>query len=652
MIVLIFLLAATPAGTAWGARSIFQFYGFRQLLETSYTFDSIYNKINGQEGERARHATQEAYLVDLDYAVLTPRIWRGTLSLGLEGQQDFQREEDGGNRRQIRYNYDLTGIVFRLQPHPVSFNIGSNTQRVTPAFSRSYQMETDQRGITLSMKSFFLPATISYDHFVFQTSGQVEDYRDSMGSFGVTLGHVTRDRFSSTTASLRNNHGISEILSSGARQDHYSVSANINNLLQPFPGSGLTRTLNSSYTWHGDDGSNKGKAAVLKEALDWDLGRELKLRLEGELDASTSGAQKRDRKEAKGELQHRLLDTVTTRVVGKQAELELDTGTEKSTGGGIGVGYNRRLPEQSNFSLDYFFNHQVTDSQTGTEAVFYRDERLNAGPVETDNYLSRTDVVASTLVVWNASRTKTYLQGLDYTPIQDGRRTRLRIEPGGAINFGDAISIDYDVRVNPQLKFETDTHAISSVLNLWRVYNISASYSQSEERKISGRDDVAPLGPQRFLGARVERLDPLYRAGIEYATVSSSANNYRKLVGYWRYNEEFEKSAVSANVSDTLQQHEEIVSGGVVSSGGTSNRFMASALYRRQLNESLNVVLSGEFESASGRSTDQQLVATWFKGSYKGRSIEVDLNMKVDWRFYDEQYQSNFTTRVDLKRYF
>lgn len=653
MFLLFFALA--PGGDVWGAnRALLQLLHFRHLVATSYTFDTFLQESNGVTTERAWHAPQEIYQADFSYLVYSSRVLKGTVSLGAQAQQQFGSGDGTEKSSQARLNYGIAGTAFRLKMYPVNFYVGSTLQRITPPFARSYQQKVDQRNVMLSLTNYYLPGSVTLGRTVYETSGQKDDHRDTADSFGGSLGHTTWDNKSNTTAALATNHGTSESLSgAGVRQDNYAVSGSLTNLYQPAPGGPLYRAFNTTYNWSGEDGSHEGKSATLRESIDWQLGQALRAEVEGELAKTSSGTQWREERRGRAGLEHRLLETVTTRIDGDVMEGRMPGGEESTRGVNLKLSYARQLPENSALSLDYAFNERITDSLSTLGSLFYRDERLNAEPVETSNYLARNDILLSTLVVWNATRTKTFVSGVDYTPVGDGRRTRLRIEPTGAITIGDPLSLDYSVAVDQQVKYQTQSHGVSSMLNLWQSYYLYASMSQSSSKKLSGSDDIAALGPESNYSLKAEKVAPNYRAGLMYANLDSVSLKVQKYEGYWRYSEEFEQSALSASVIDILSMYEETITpAGVVTPGGSTNQLRVGGMYRRDLNERLKCSVHGEVSNATGRSTNQQTVAGWLRGTYFAGKLETELNVRMDWRFFKDQYQRNISTRLDLKRYF
>lgn len=651
---LIIFLVAVGARPCWGAnRAFLQLRDFKQVVGLSYGFEDYYLETQGSKAERIFHLTEQQYQLDFGYVLYSTRVLKGSVTLGAQALQQFG-DESGGSQ-ETRLNYDINGTAFRLKLYPVSFHLGSSVNRVSPPFARSYQQQIDQRSASLTLKNYYLPATVSVGRTVYETSGQVEDHQDTLDNFDLAVSHDSADGTSSSSASLVTQRAVIVPLSgTGVQQDNYAVSGSLSNLFQPSPGGALRRSLTSSFTWGGEDGTHEGKNSMWRETLDWQLGKVLRSELYGELSSTSSGDQWRDERRGRGMLEHRLLETLTTRIEAESVAAKVPGGSEESAGGVLKLSYLRYLPRSSHLALDYFYGQRVTDSEAAGGSLFYRDERLNAAAVETANYLAKNDIIPATLVVWNATRTRTYLPGADYSVVADGRRTRLRIEPAGNITIGDPLSVDYSAAIDPRLKFQTDSQGIAAAVNLWDVYFLSASYTASTAKKLTGRDDISPVGPESTLLVKGERVQPTHRSGFAYSNMDSSSLKVQKLEAYWRYAEEFDdSSAVTANLSDLVSMYQETATpAGVVTKGGTSNDLRLSGMYRRDFTDKLKVSVHGEVGTSNGRSTNQQLIAGWLRGTYLVGRLETEFNLRSDWRFFKEQYQRNITARIDLKRRF
>lgn len=654
-IVLTLLLVTCHAATAWGVnRVLFQFYNFRQALGLSYDFDSFAGKQGGVSNETTRNSPRESYGFGVNYAVYSPNLLRGRLSLDLEARQEFDSGSRGSaDSSDFRFNYDITGVLFRLRPYTVEFFFDSNLYRVSPAFSRNYDLQTDQVGATLHLRNRFLPTSIAYSRYVSESSGLAQDRRNTMDSLMFQTTHSTRGNLSHTSAAIQFNNAFDETISGNAeRKDHDSVSGTFTHRLNIPSNVDLQRALTSSYRFAKEAGENPGELSTWSETLDWAFGKSLKMLLDGEFDSTVSTSETRHESRQLARLEHRLFRSLTTKARFGARQTRFDTGEEDAVATGLDLGYNKKLPSDSTIFLGYAFDYGITDSNRGGDTLFVRDERLNVGPVETSNYLGRTDVITTTIVVWNASRTKTFIEGVDYAPVQDGRRVRLRIEPGSGINFGDAVSIDYSVRTNPRIKYENVTHGLSATLDLRKVYKLAASWSYGTQEKLAGSDDVVPLSPTTVYSVQLERIAPYYRVGTNYLNFDSNFAAYQKFEGYWKYNREYDLHTISASVNDIVTVHKRTGSGNTISQGGTTNEFLTSAYFRRSLSDRLSMSLTGMYQNSTGRSSDQHLISSWFQTRLLAAKFESDLNFKVDWRFFNSSYQRDFSLRLNLKRYF
>ncbi|QWV96417.1 hypothetical protein KP005_13680 [Geomonas nitrogeniifigens] len=653
-IVLACCVTALPAAKAWGAdRALLQLFGIQQLVTLSYQYDDFLQESAHSKSSTSRHTPAEKYEIETNYAVYDDSLLYGKISLGAEAQQQQTSTSQGsGKGSDFQYDYNLNGSFFRYMPQSVYFHLNSDTLHVSPLFASSYQLQSSRQGVAISAKNDLLPATLSFEHGNQETSGQREDRRESLHSVTATVAHFAKNRMSDSNASFSAEQNTSENLSTGSIQNQHVVSGTLTNRLEPWPTAPYKKTLDSMFRWTREEGIHSGRFIDLKEGANCELGKVLRLTIDGNLNSTSSDNQGSDLRSVATTLEHRLLDTITTRLSGDASSTTLDTGSQDSYGGGINLTYFRRLPSESDLQVQYGYSQHTFNNQFKSGVVFYRDRRLNGSANEVENYLPSEDIIASTIVVWNASRTKTFVAGTDYTVVPDGRRTRLRIEPGQGIALGEALSVDYSTNVNPLLKYLNETQSVNASLRLGRLYTFTAGYSRATIKKLAGEDNVAPVGSSNSYTAQAERNDTNYRTGLLYSKLSSISLNEERLEGYWKYNRELEEGAVALNVSDVLTSYKKTESGGVVSEGGQNNIFLTSGMYRRIFSERLKASVSGQYENTSGRSSSQQLLSTWLLGSYSLARAEIDFSVRMDWRFYKEQYQRNATARIELKRYF
>ena len=114
-------------------------------------------------------------------------------------------------------------------------------------------------------------------------------------------------------------------------------------------------------------------------------------------------------------------------------------------GGLLNASYNQEN-EWGRFSANASYNHVTSDSHNGTrrgivigESVMMRDPLAS--------YLAQADVDLATIVVTNATRTRTYLPARDYIAIRAGRYTSIRRVANGQIADRETVLVSYTYRV-------------------------------------------------------------------------------------------------------------------------------------------------------------------------------------------------------------
>ncbi len=167
------------------------------------------------------------------------------------------------------------------------------------------------------------------------------------------------------------------------------------------------------------------------------------------------------------------------------------------------VNYARELPlgsVQASYSLQFEKRNQTaSDSQ-----VTILGERITL-PSTTAVALSRRLVTASSLVVQNATRSQTFVEGIDYALTVVGVTTRVQRLLSGNILDGEEVLVDYTFDIGGTYASTQTDQGLSLNWALSRMFSVYARYNSSTPRLDSGQP-TAPLNTVRvrIVGARAD----------------------------------------------------------------------------------------------------------------------------------------------------
>ncbi|MDK2970505.1 MAG: hypothetical protein PWP23_260 [Candidatus Sumerlaeota bacterium] len=127
-------------------------------------------------------------------------------------------------------------------------------------------------------------------------------------------------------------------------------------------------------------------------------------------------------------------------------------------------------------------------------------------------FLSRSDVVDSSIVVTDPTNTIIYNEGFDYELTHQGRRTGLRVVPGGLIADGDLVLVDYRVEIDGDIAYIADDQDVYVRHDFDRYLRGLSLYAQQHDlraRSVDAFDDNFGLVEytDRMAGLRQEWRD-------------------------------------------------------------------------------------------------------------------------------------------------
>lgn len=166
--------------------------------------------------------------------------------------------------------------------------------------------------------------------------------------------------------------------------------------------------------------------------------------------------------------------------------------TANQTGSSGSVNYRHALP-LGEIGASYSFNYLRRD-QNATESMAQMiGERITLSGTTWVN-LRRPQIILSTVVVSNLTRTQTYAEGRDYALQVIGLATQIQRLVGGAIVDGQEVLVDYDYDTGGTYALRELDNSVELRWNYQNFFSVYARYFDAAPHVISGTP-TSPLNP-------------------------------------------------------------------------------------------------------------------------------------------------------------
>jgi hypothetical protein len=193
-------------------------------------------------------------------------------------------------------------------------------------------------------------------------------------------------------------------------------------------------------------------------------------------------------------LNHRLYQSLFT-TIDLHGEDNRTTGFALRTyGAAASVSYRKQIPYGS-LQLSYAARYDQRDRQAALAQVpVFGERQVLSGTIPVT--LTNDQVITSTVVVSNAARTQTFVEGLDYRLILIGVQTRIQRLIGGNILDGETVLVDYAFQTGGTAAYTLFDQNYQASLNLFRHLNLFARFRNAPQRLVSGTPTL-PLNSVR-----------------------------------------------------------------------------------------------------------------------------------------------------------
>ncbi len=177
------------------------------------------------------------------------------------------------------------------------------------------------------------------------------------------------------------------------------------------------------------------------------------------------------------DLAHQLFESVTTNLHVHSRVNRTDGIRDARQGGSGGIAYRKRT-FFGGIGLSYARSRESLDRRGAptTIAVFGESFALRGLAA---HELMEDNVVSGSVVVWNAGRTRQFVEGIDYRVAVAGVRTRIERLPAGAILDGEGLSVDYRIDFAGRVAYVADDNSIGTTVTVKSWLSASARFRKA-----------------------------------------------------------------------------------------------------------------------------------------------------------------------------
>lgn len=641
-------------------RVIFQLANLRHWADLEYTYEGDTFRTDGSSGRSSQdHEFKEIYHLEIDYALFNYRIANGSIEVDLGWTQNMKNIRDNGDRKDQAYGLELEYLLdlnlFERRPYPVSLSVSQLQERVDEPFSQNYDLTNMNFSTLAAWRNKVVPLQLAYRYFETQTDGLSRDRRQMTDEISLTVDADHGDFGSTRARGLKRVSSTTlEGVESSGETDTYEFETD--NILT-WDSWSHEQLLQSTYRRQRDKGLSSFSTTQWDERLDLQLGKALETGASYQERKTEQLLQSRLHREGKAWIEHRLFNSLTTRVERTQNWTEYNTGEEQSEKNQISFLYTKKLPAKSQLRLAYSFSAGLIDRDLSEQEIIIINEQLTV-QVD-DNYLIHRDVIVDSVDVYSEDRSVLYSEGIDYTLEENTATRELELVfflpfPSGNITSGETLSIDYHYQINNSIEYSTTLHKVSTSLSLFENrYRIYGHYSNSDEDLESGEVTVSPLIQKESVLIGVEANFVSVALGSSVQVIDSTLSrdeNVEVFVNYWR---DYDRSVFSVRLSEryTLTTDKD----GFSEDGGDEtehNSIRLNAEYRRRLNRNTDLTFKGHVIDYRGDREDKDdlFLGVLFESRWYKFMLRVSAD--VTWEIYDQRRTRDDRIFVGIRRYF
>ncbi|MBK5273638.1 MAG: hypothetical protein JJE30_01110 [Desulfuromonadales bacterium] len=624
-------------------QAFLQYEGLRQRVSLLYEYTGRHTGNTSSTVNRF----QEKYHIGSAFSILNPDL----LHIDLGGDLIYDQaslSQDSSNPQKINYQYSVDATAFTANPYPVTVSNARNSNTVVTAFLPAYTATTDSTKVGLRLVNNILPLQLRYIRTTTDTQGLQQDSLTTGNGLLLLANHTYRD-ISSSELTLTYDDSRSKLAEQVTNSRNYSLAFSNSVSMDQAKRYSLGTNVQAQDSIQG---LVLQRSATITEILSGRFGAALRGNLTYEHSYNKSlgfdgSDQVQQTDSGTAALSHKLFQSLESRLRGHYQERSVFGGTETTYGESIYFGYRKTLPKQSILTFNAGTGRETVIRAVGSSVLAVRDElhsQVQQGQVIT---LSLSGRLGSVVSIKSRNPEILYVEGRDYSV--NLLLGRIEILNGGTIVPGTDLFISYQVLINPQVAYSTDSIILSSTLSILKNrYQLSGDMSTQSVTSSGGDPNLSLYASTSF---RI-RLDANYTdntLSTEYTTYESGPTKYSYLSGSWRYLHQMPLSVISFNVQDRYSMNGSTTAGGGTS---TENNLSAGSTYSRNLFSWAKLVLSLNYANNTSNRGSSDYV--FFKTTLNGHINRLDFHLagQTIWRVSSGQNSRDDNLHFDISRTF
>lgn len=584
----------------------------------------------------------ESYSIGTRAAVLDPDV----LLLQLRGGVSFQQQLANSGSKLLNWDYDIVGSAFQMSYHPILLSANRNSSTVSSGYLPSYTTERTNYRVSASLLNNLFPVRMFFLHATSQTTGLATDISGTSDAGGIGV-HHDLGGVSSTDATLSFNTSTSGVTES---RSYSAFLLNRSDLDAAKRYHLITKTsLVDSVT-----SEIPQRQVDLSLSFSGSPGSALSCSLSGQTSYNASESFEGERQVIKtrslaGSLGHRLYQSVVTTLSGSIGESAALGGSESNYDLNARLAYQKKLPADSLLTLNANFGHTVTNQDYQDTVLSARDEIhqvVQQGDKIAPNLTGR---LLRVVTLKSLDPEIIYTPGIDYQI--DPSSNKIEIIVNGSIAPGTTIYISYEVGVNKNIDFATNSQSYLAAVTLFGGrYTVTGDYANSTQKEISGEADTAALSDFSAINLRGTAHYTDTDLGVEYGTLSGSQENLSRFAAFWTHTTHiFSNDTLRLNFRDVYTMYE---------ASGTSNAYDINVAtmgtsYNRNIFGGIRLQLSANLSDSrrsGGAASDMAMLRMGLDGNYN--QVIISLNAQTSYRMVSGPDTRDDSLQFQIVRYF
>lgn len=370
------------------------------------------------------------------------------VKLGLD-DEEVQSDTVGEERSDLTFTnlYNVSGLILAESDTPLTVYTRRDETNLEREFSGSVRNTTSETGAVLQWRSSFAPTTFRYFHREEHEDDQLDTYEsdltqdsasvhsdirldsDQRIEFDYTFDHIDETQgFGFSNSYDRHDSTLTHTISFGPERRH---------------------DLRSNFRFYDETGKFPNRTLRLDEQLTLRHTDRFETRYNLTAENREVGSIEQQLVLGSAEARHRLFESLTSSATAGGSYLALPDEDFTSTGyfATGTLDYTKKVPMgRLDAGTTLGFNVQDNSDRGGTLSVIDQTATFNDPfPI----IITRSGIIASSVVVANLTGLRTYIEGVDY--IQSGFPDRIELDRviGGAIADGETVLISYDIGPEP-----------------------------------------------------------------------------------------------------------------------------------------------------------------------------------------------------------